>query len=70
MVTAHQERDVKEEDWLLKESRYSSFARTITLPSEVQADKVDATLENGVLTLKLPKAEALLPKTIKVKAVK
>ncbi len=40
------------------------------LPSEVQADKVDATLENGVLTLKLPKAEALLPKTIKVKAVK
>ena len=69
-ATAQQEKDVKEEDWLLKESRYSSFSRTITLPSEVQADKVEATLENGVLTLRLPKAEALLPKTIKVKTVK
>ncbi len=69
-ATSKEEQNVKEEDWLLKESRYSSFSRTVTLPSEVQADKVDATLEDGILTLKLPKAEALLPKTIKVKAVK
>jgi HSP20 family protein len=69
-ATAQQEKDVKDEDWLLRESRYSSFSRTITLPTEVQADKVDATLENGILTLKLPKAEAVLPKTIKVKTVK
>ena len=69
-ATVQQEKEVKEEEWLLKESRYNSFARTVTLPSEVQADKVDATLENGVLTLKLPKAEALVPKTIKVKSIR
>lgn len=69
-AAAQEEKDVKEEDWLLRESRFTSFARTITLPSEVQADKVEATLENGILSLKLPKAEALLPKTIKVKTVK
>lgn len=62
-----EETDVNEDNWLLKESRYTSFARTLSLPSEVQADKVEATLEDGVLTLKLPKSEALLPKTIKVK---
>ncbi|MGI5837376.1 MAG: Hsp20/alpha crystallin family protein [Chloroflexota bacterium] len=63
-----EEKDVKEENWLLKESRVSSFARSITLPSEVQADKVEATMENGILKLKLPKAEAVVPKTIKVKS--
>lgn len=69
-ATTQEEKDVKEEDWLLRESRYNAFSRSITLPSEVQADKVDATLENGILTLKIPKAEAILPKTIKVKAGK
>lgn len=63
-----EEKEVKEENWLLKESRYNSFARSVTLPSEVQADKVEATMENGVLKLVLPKAEAVVPKTIKVKA--
>lgn len=69
-ATTQEEKDVKDEDWLLRESRYNAFSRSITLPSEVQADKVDATLENGILTLKIPKAEAILPKTIKVKAGK
>lgn len=64
---AKDEKEVKEENWLLRESRLTSFARSVTLPSEVQADKVEATMENGVLKLKLPKAEALVPKAIKVK---
>ena len=68
-ATVQEEKDVKEEDYLLRERRYASFARTITLPTEVQADKVEATLENGILTLKLPKAEAVVPKTIKVKTI-
>ena len=62
------EKEVKEEDWLLKERHYNSFSRTITLPGEVQTDKVEATMQNGVLELKLPKAETLVPKTIKVKS--
>jgi HSP20 family protein len=38
------------------------------LPSTVVADKATAEFENGVLTLTLPKAEEVTPKTIKVKA--
>lgn len=68
-ATSEQDKDVKEESWLLRESQYSAFARSVTLPSQVQADKVEATYEVGILTLRIPKAEALLPKSIKVKAV-
>ncbi len=68
-AATQQDQKVKDEDWLLRETRYTAFSRTITLPSEVQADKVDANYESGVLTLKIPKAEAVLPKTIKVKAI-
>ncbi|RME39913.1 MAG: Hsp20/alpha crystallin family protein [Planctomycetota bacterium] len=43
------------------------FTRTITLPCEVDADKIDATLCNGVLTLRLTKAEEAKPRQIEVK---
>jgi HSP20 family protein len=43
------------------------FSRTVTLPYEVNSEKVDATLKDGVLTLTLPKAEAARPKKITVK---
>ncbi len=66
-ATTQQEKAVKEESWLLKESQYSAFSRSVTLPSEVQADKVDANLEGGILTLRIPKAEAMQPKSIKVR---
>ena len=62
-----EDKEIKEEGWLLRESRHGAFARSVTLPTEVQADKVEATLEHGILTLKLPKAEAVVPKTIRVK---
>ena len=66
-ATTKQGNEVKDENWLLRETQYSAFSRSITLPSEVQADKVDADLDSGVLTLRIPKAEAILPRTIKVK---
>jgi HSP20 family protein len=69
-ATVQEFQEVKEEEWLLKESRHTNFARTLTLPSQVQADKVDASLEDGILVLRIPKAEAVVPKTIKVKAGK
>ena len=43
------------------------FTRVLTLPVEVNADKVDAVLDNGVLTVRLPKAEAAKRKQITVK---
>ena len=51
-----------------RERRYGSFARTLALPLAVVADKARADFENGVLTLTLPKAEELKPKTITVRA--
>ena len=43
-----------------------SFERSFTLPYAVQADKVAATYENGVLKLTLPKAEAAKPRKIAI----
>ena len=43
-----------------------AFSRSFTLPAEVDADKVEATLKNGVLTLSMPKAEAAKPKQISI----
>jgi len=43
------------------------FARVITLPVEVDADKIEAVLADGVLTLRLPKAESAKPRQIAVK---
>jgi HSP20 family protein len=44
------------------------FARTFELPSKVDSDRVEARLENGVLTVTLPKAPEAQPKQINVKA--
>lgn len=57
----------KEWCWYANELWYGPFERTITLPSLVQTDKVDATVKNGVLHLTLPKAEEAKPKSIKIK---
>ena len=53
---------------LLHERRYGKFARTFTLPAEIDGTKAEAAIENGVLTLRLPKAETAKPKTIKINA--
>jgi HSP20 family protein len=52
--------------WHRREIRRMSFARSVALPSEVEADKAKAEFENGVLTLTLPKAEVVKPKQIKI----
>ncbi|HTX91784.1 MAG TPA: Hsp20/alpha crystallin family protein [Anaerolineales bacterium] len=58
----------KEKAYHLREQRYGSFERTISLPTLVMADKAKAEFEDGVLTIRLPKAEEVKPKTITVKA--
>jgi HSP20 family protein len=50
------EKEVKGENYYRMERSYGSFQRTIPLPTEIEADKVDATFKNGVLTVTLPKS--------------
>ncbi len=48
------------------ERSFGSFSRSITLPCEVKEDKIEATFKDGVLHLKLPKAESSLKSSIKI----
>ena len=57
----------KEDDrYLLQERPSGMFQRSIELPDDVEADKVEAELKNGVLTLRLPKSELAKPRKIKI----
>ena len=62
------EQETKKKDYLYQERRWGAFSRSVVLPSWLKPDKAEATMEDGVLTLTIPKAEEVKPKTIKVKA--
>ncbi|MEW5830435.1 MAG: Hsp20/alpha crystallin family protein [Chloroflexota bacterium] len=51
---------------LLRELPAGKFIRTLRLPSELDPNKAEARIKDGILTLSLPKAESAKPKTIKV----
>ena len=55
-----------ESDYLLQELPAGSFRRELRLPTPVEADKVEANIADGILTLRLPKAESARPRNIKV----
>ena len=50
-----------------KEREGGRFSRAISLPGEFDRDKIDASLKNGILEVKLPKAEAAQPRKIEIK---
>jgi HSP20 family protein len=60
--------DMKDATYHILERRYGTFERSMTLPAPVQTEKSKADFENGVLTITLPKAETVKPKTISIKA--
>lgn len=56
------EKEETKEKYTRKEFGYSSFRRTFTLPETVNTESINATYENGVLQVALPKKEESLPK--------
>lgn len=50
-----------------RERGVGEFCRTLSLPVDIDANKVEATLKNGVLTIRLPKAESARPRKINVR---
>ncbi len=61
------EEQVVPDRYLYQERTYGKFARDIALPAGVEADKAEARVEHGVLTLIVPKSEEARPKQIKIK---
>ena len=57
---------LNESEYLLQELPHGSFKRTLRLPTVIDADHVEAKITDGVLTLKLPKAESARPKKINI----
>jgi HSP20 family protein len=56
-----------ESKYLVRELPSGSFARTLRLPAPIDAEHVEADITDGVLTLRLPKAQSARPKQIKIK---
>ena len=63
-----EENEPKQATYHLLERRTGVFERSVMLPVDVITDKAKADFEHGVLTITLPKAETVKPKTITVKA--
>jgi HSP20 family protein len=70
ILTVHGERkfekEEKEENFRRVERQYGSFTRTFTLPTTVDAEKVSANYDKGILKIALPKKAEAKPKQIKV----
>jgi HSP20 family protein len=55
-----------DESWILNEIRRMSFSRTLELPEGLLGDRATAGFEDGVLTLRIPKAEEVKPRQIRI----
>jgi HSP20 family protein len=61
------ENEQRQENYHRLERAYGSFTRSFTIPSNIQADKIEAEFKDGVLRIQLPKREEAKPKQIDVK---
>ncbi|MGQ9612745.1 MAG: Hsp20/alpha crystallin family protein [Chloroflexus sp.] len=61
-----QSSDRKDRQFHVTERRFGRFSRSIRLPNQIHPDQIEARLENGVLTVTVPKAEEIKPRKIAV----
>jgi HSP20 family protein len=66
VVSIEGEYKADEAEYVLSELPSGSFRRSLRLPAPIEADRVEAGIADGVLTLTLPKAESARPKKIQV----
>jgi HSP20 family protein len=64
------ETEIKDENYYRCERSYGSFYRSIPIPSNVDANKIEASFEDGILEVALPKSAKVKPKKIAVSAKK
>ena len=58
--------EVKQDDYFRYERRFGAFTRSVALPAGVKDDQIEASYENGVLQIRVPKPEQYKPKRIQV----
>jgi HSP20 family protein len=63
----HFNNDASDQQFHRVERRYGAFRRAVTLPAHVMADAVEASVEDGVLEILVPKAEEAKPKRVQVR---
>ena len=59
--------EIKGDDYYYQECYWGAFSRSVILPVDIEADKTEATMKNGILTIRLPKIEKIKTRKIKVK---
>jgi HSP20 family molecular chaperone IbpA len=73
MVTIRGERRqpyaIDSEDYFYQECYWGTFSRSIILPVEIDSDRAEAKIKNGVLTIRIPKANAAMTRKLKVKSI-
>jgi len=71
MLTIHgerrQEEEISEKNYYYQECYWGGFSRSVILPVDVLADKIEASMKNGILTIRLPKADNTRTKKIQVR---
>ncbi len=65
--TRRHDEEVNEGDYFYRECYWGSFSRSIILPVDIVADKAEASLKDGILMIRVPKADSLLTKKVKVR---
>lgn len=59
--------EIKRDQYLYRERRFGSFSRSFELPVRVQGDQATASFNDGILTLRIPKAEDVKPRQIQIR---
>lgn len=65
--TREKEHEVEQKDYYYQELYWGSFSRSVILPVEVDADEATASMKNGILTIKIPKADREKHRKLKVR---
>jgi HSP20 family protein len=61
-----EETEQEQRTYHVRERRYGRFSRQVSLPAGIRGDQIQASLENGILTLHIPKAEEMKPRRIQI----
>ena len=64
--SGRQERREQDGDVLVQEIRRGEVSRSLSLPNGLEPDKAEATFEDGILTLRIPRAEQVKPRQIRI----